>query len=168
MPPASRYHPWPVDEMAAAKERILEGVADGVPIRGILAAEGLPSMATLFRWLDDDAAFASRYARARDLSADALDARIEALVAKLEAGEIDAQAGRVAIDALKWQAANRRPKVYGERKTVDHNVNLFAAQVEALRSFSAPQLPPVPTMIDVTPEPAGDDLAHDQVADMLA
>jgi hypothetical protein len=30
-------------------------------------------------------------------------------------GEIDPQAGRVLIDALKWDAGKRKPKVYGDK-----------------------------------------------------
>ena len=59
-----------------------------------------------------------RYARARDASSDALEAEI--MEAARNVNRADANAQRVKIDALKWVAAKRAPKRFGERAQVDH------------------------------------------------
>jgi len=42
----------------------------------------------------------------------------------VEKGELEPNAGRVAIDALKWSASKLKPREYGDRSRVDMNAKL--------------------------------------------
>ncbi len=60
-----------------------------------------------------------QWALAREESADAYADRIASLI---EGGMPDAQVARVKIDALRWLAAKRNPRLYSDKTTLDVNV----------------------------------------------
>lgn len=53
-------------------DTILERIADGEYLRAICREEGMPSWRTIYAWLEDDEDLRTRFARARDLGADAI------------------------------------------------------------------------------------------------
>jgi hypothetical protein len=59
------------------------------------------------------------YARARQDAADTLADQIRELAGRVERGELEPNAGRVAIDALKWIASKLKPREYGDRAQLD-------------------------------------------------
>lgn len=70
--------------------------------------------------LRDDAVFLADYERAREASAD-WDADATADIReRMLAGKITPEQARVAIDQLKWAAAKRQPKKYGEKLDLNH------------------------------------------------
>ena len=77
----------------------------------------------VYRWLNDDSKFVQQYLEARKVSADRTAELIEDTAADLldknlpKDKRLDANAARVAIDALKWVAAVKNPVKYG--KTLD-------------------------------------------------
>lgn len=73
-------------------------------------------------WLKKNPEFAEEYARAHEDSADADAELIKDIQERVILGEIDPQAGRVAIDSLKWCAGKRKPKKYGDKLELDANV----------------------------------------------
>ena len=101
----------------ALAETILSRMANGESLRAICDDPGIPCIQTVLRWKDDPqhAAFASRYARAREAQAEFMDHRIlsEADGCTVE----NAAAVRVKIDAYKWRAAKLAPKTYGDKLT---------------------------------------------------
>ena len=105
----------------ALATEICRRIAEGQPLTKICKLEGMPHYATIMRWLDADSSFRERYARAREASADTLAHKIQDLAERVEAGKVDAHAGRVAIDAMKWIASKLKPKVYGERSHIEHS-----------------------------------------------
>lgn len=68
-----------------------------------------------FVWLAADDDLADQYVRARKAIAFKDEEEIEEIAQIVRAGEIDPQAARVAIDAKKWLAGKRHPKVYGDK-----------------------------------------------------
>ena len=98
-------------------ESICERIADGESLRRICEDDGMPSAESVRRWVRDDEAFRGQYARAREDQADADADDIGDIARDTLTGKYDPAAARVAIDALKWNAEKRRPKVYG--KSVD-------------------------------------------------
>jgi len=70
------------------------------------------------RWLadDQDGNRREQYARARDAQSDVIADEI-LMIADTEE---DAQKARVRIDARKWLAGKMKPKVYGDKQTVEH------------------------------------------------
>jgi hypothetical protein len=80
----------------------------------------IPSMATVMVWLNDDATFQERYARAREKQADIhADNLLE-----IADTEEDPNRARVRIDARKWAAGKRAPQKYGDRLTLDGDMTM--------------------------------------------
>lgn len=103
------------------KDAICEALASGDSLVKILRENGMPNYSTVMRWLGDDEAFRENYARAREAQGDAYADRIDDVADRVLSGEIDPQAARVAIDALKWSAGKRLPKKYGDKLGLDVN-----------------------------------------------
>lgn len=148
-PPAQR-HPggrpkvWTDERIATAQADIIEHVVNGRTIREICAMPDMPSVSTLFGWLDVHPEFAKQYARAREVAADMFEARVIEISEAAAAGSIEAAGARAAIDGFKWLAGKRKPKVYGERAdpNVAVSVNVTPGYVIDL-SGTAPDGPPV-------------------------
>jgi hypothetical protein len=114
-------------------DTICEQLAEGHSLRRICATKDLPHIATVFRWLEQNAAFREQYARARELQADTLadeildiadDGRNDKTVDEngIEVIDHDVIArSRLRVDARKWIASKLKPKVYSERSmtTID-------------------------------------------------
>ncbi len=71
---------------------------------------------TIFNWLSDPRrdAFRQHYTRARE---DQADAFADKIVEIIETNGMDPADKRVRMDALKWIAGKRKPKVYGDKVT---------------------------------------------------
>lgn len=91
--------------------KICEMVAQGKTLRQIQAETGW-SMGTLLNWTTKPEHL-EQYTRARESAADIFETDI--IEAAMCASPDSAAADRVKIDALKWVAARRAPKKYGER-----------------------------------------------------
>ncbi len=70
---------------------------------------------TFFGWLAADDELSEEYARARKAVSFKNEMEIEALAEMAARGEMPSDVARVAIDAKKWLAGKRNPKVYGDR-----------------------------------------------------
>lgn len=107
----------------ALANEILTRIADGESLRRVCADEGMPSRQLVLRWLWGESAeatefgFVAKYAKAREAQADHMDDLIldtaEACTAET------AQADRVKIAAYQWRAAKLKPKVYGDKQSVE-------------------------------------------------
>lgn len=98
-------------------EHICEHIAQGRALAS-WCRENSVSYPTVMRWLADDEAFQANYARAREASADADADAMSDLRDRVLSGEIDPQAARVAMDALKWSSGKRNPKRYGDKLAI--------------------------------------------------
>jgi len=111
-------------------DAICNRLAEGESLRSICKDEDQPSMATVFKWLNDFPAFSEQYARAREEQAEALADEITSIADEVgtrslvnEEGEevlvaFDATAvarNRLRIDARKWVASKLKPKKYGDK-----------------------------------------------------
>lgn len=113
-------------------DRILHGIAEGNSLVSILKEdEELPSYTTVMKWLRLYPEFAANYARAREDQADHDADKIGDIAERVVQGLVDPQAARVAIDAYKWAAGKRKPKVYGEKLAVGGS-----ADMEPIRTTS--------------------------------
>lgn len=106
-------------------DRILQGIAGGNSLVSILKEdEELPSYTTVMKWLRQNPEFAANYARAREDQADHDADKIGDIAERVVKGEVDPNAARVAIDAYKWAAGKRKPKVYGEKMMVGGSADM--------------------------------------------
>jgi len=101
----------------STKERILERMAQGASLNSICREDGMPSIASVFRWLDEDKAFQEKYARAINMRA---DVKFDELDDVSEEAAMAESAVRVAglrlkADNIKWQLARMNAKKYGEK-----------------------------------------------------
>lgn len=103
-------------------ERICQKIAEGNGIRRIGRLPGFPNWRTIMRWLANQGpefeAFRQQYARAREARADARFESIDQVLQDLKDKKIDAQAARVMVDAIKWQAGRENGKRYGDAVTI--------------------------------------------------
>lgn len=97
---------------------ICDRLACGESLRGICTDSNMPDRTTVNRWADQDEDFAASIARAREAQADYMDDRILEISEKILTGEIDPNAGRVAIAAFQWRAGKLKPKKYGDSMTL--------------------------------------------------
>lgn len=127
------------EQVAAHKATICGRIANGESLRQIADDKDMPAASTVFVWLNEDAAFAEQYARAREAQADAIfdeilliadDGRNDWMERK---DQEDANMGwrengealnrsRLRIDARKWMAGKLRPKKYGDKIELEHGV----------------------------------------------
>lgn len=112
------------------KAAICEAIASGDSLAKVLRGKGMPAYRTVMTWLSEDEAFQQNYARAREAQGDADADRIGDITDRVLSGEIDPQSAKVAIDALKWTAAKRLPKKYGDKLDLDLNGKVQIERVD--------------------------------------
>lgn len=116
---------------------ICERVAQGRSVASVSRDEDMPCHLTIWRWMNSDEEFCSRYARAIQARAMAHADGIDDLVDRAVRGEIPADVARVAIDAKKWTASRLLPKVYGDRTQIEATVNhTHTLHLEALKELA--------------------------------
>jgi len=124
--------PWEFDQTIA--DEICERLSKGQSLRkicGVGRDDFLPGQSTVFKWLDDNAAFAKQYARAREAQADTYVDQIidiadgkpvEETLVDAEVPESDPQRDRLRVDARKWVAGKLAPKKYGDKLDLAANL----------------------------------------------
>jgi hypothetical protein len=103
--------------------RICDEIAGGGKLAEICAAPGMPDKSTCYRWLGRHEDFAAMHGRARAARAVVRSDKIDEIIEGVLAGNIEPNAGRVAIDAHRWQASKEDPKGFGEKATLNVNAN---------------------------------------------
>jgi hypothetical protein len=104
-------------------EEICERIANGSSLLRLEKEDGFPSRTTMWKWIAATEERRAAYDQAREDRADYRVDLIDGIVAKLNNGTIEPNAGRVMIDAIKWQASKENRAVYGEQSRVDLNVS---------------------------------------------
>ena len=96
---------------------ILQGIADGKSLKTICKGEKMPSVTTVFNWLADEKykSFLERYTRAKADQAESMFERITEITELVREKELDPNAARVMIDAIKWQAGKLKPNKYSDK-----------------------------------------------------
>lgn len=123
----------PSDYTQDLADRMCAQLADGVSLRKVCDAEGMPDKATVFRWLRTIPEFRDQYTRAKEESADIL---AEEVLEIADEGSNDWMAtndadnpgyrfngeavarSRLRVDTRKWIASKLKPKKYGEKLAV--------------------------------------------------
>ncbi|MFI3903973.1 terminase small subunit protein [Ochrobactrum sp. S1502_03] len=111
------------------EEAIINGLMDGYSLVQICASDTMPNRRTILRWMEDDEAFATRCARAREIQADLMDDKIIQLIDDVNVE--NASAMRVKLSALQWRAAKLAPKKYGDKQEVEHTGQVIMIAPEA-------------------------------------
>jgi hypothetical protein len=107
----------PFDQDTA--KQICDMIESGMTLNAICQLPDIPSIPTVYKWLDNQPDFFQDYARARSKQADTF-----ADMVMTEAfNSHDAQIGRLRIDALKWTASKLAPKKYGDKVEIEQTGN---------------------------------------------
>lgn len=118
---------WTDERKAEVWDLLLVHITDGGSLDAFCERGDMPSKQTVYQWIRGCPAFADEYARAREIQGDSYADQVADAARKVLKGDLDAQAGRTAIDALKWLAGKRKPKVYGDRIDLNHSGNVGVA-----------------------------------------
>jgi len=103
-------------------QEICTRIASGESLRSICLDEHIPAKSTVLLWVvNNNNGFSDQYRAAREAAGyshadEALDLRHQVL-----SGQIDAQAAKVALDALKWGAERMAPKAHSPRVQQEHS-----------------------------------------------
>ncbi len=118
-------------------DKICEQLADGMSLRSVCKAEGMPDKSTIFNWFRTRPEFLDQYTRAKEESADALsDEMVD--IADDKTGY--PQRDRRRSDTRKWLSSKLKPKKYGEKVDVEHGASKHFAEV-VIRAISATRPP---------------------------
>nr|DAJ13047.1 MAG TPA: terminase small subunit [Siphoviridae sp. ctDju21]DAJ70609.1 MAG TPA: terminase small subunit [Caudoviricetes sp.] len=100
-------------------EKICEQLSNGMSLRAICTASGMPARGTVYRWLNEHIDFQDQYARARDKQADYFAEEIIEIADSVEAESASVAKAKLQIDARKWAASKIAPKKYGDKSEID-------------------------------------------------
>ena len=135
----------------AVGEEFCKRIAMGRSLRSVCDDDDMPSADTVLKWNRVRAEFAERYAQAREDRGMSYGDKIGDMVDKVLSGEYPPDVARVAIDALKWTAARLAPKQYGDKQTVDINVDMGKTAASVLMELSNRANQIEHNVIDITP-----------------
>ncbi len=101
-------------------DKVCDLISEGKSMRQIGRMEDMPDRGTLLRWEEEITEFAAKCARARIRQADYF---VEETIEIADDPELDPHDKKVRIAARQWAASKREPKKYGDRQTIEHEVN---------------------------------------------
>lgn len=107
---------WPIE----VREVILERIAKGESLRSVCRDKDMPDDSAVYRWLEADKEFATKYASARAIQADRIVDDFHDLEEQVLTGDIKPDAAKVVLWSRQWRAAKLRPKVYGDKVEHEH------------------------------------------------
>jgi hypothetical protein len=114
------------------RQAILDRLAEGESLRAVCASEGMPGKSTVMEWLDADADFRTKYARAREAQADVLFEGMADIEDKVMCGELKPDAARVVLDSQRWRAEKLKPKAYGAKLDLNHSGSVKFERIECV------------------------------------
>lgn len=129
----SAQAPKPAEYSLELAEAICSRIAQGESLREICNGKGMPSPALVCKWAATIESFREQYARAREQQGDSDADRVTEVANQVLTGKLDPNAARVAIDALKWSAAKRKPKVYGDKVEVTGRMTLESLVLASMK-----------------------------------
>lgn len=92
-------------------ELICRRLANGESLRQICEEKDMPDRGTVFGWCEKDADFAAKYARAREMQADANADECQFIADT----DPDPARARVRVGTRQWLAERMKPKKYGNK-----------------------------------------------------
>lgn len=130
----------PSDYLPEVAADICSLLAEGESLRKVCDRPGMPSKASVFRWLAEHQEFRDQYAKATETRADAIfEEMFDIADTVLEEAAAVGKA-RLRIDTRKWALARMNPKKYGDK--VSQDIDLKS---------SDGSMTPKPTVIQLLP-----------------
>ena len=118
---------------------------EGMSARQVGKMPDMPSYESFHVLKSRDAEIDRRYHEAMESRATAIDDEIDDIIRQVATGEMDYNAGRLAVDTMKWRMTKLYPRFYGDnqRVEVEHKTNFVdelkkvAAKVEQQKLVEA-------------------------------
>lgn len=118
---------------------------EGMSARQVGKMPDMPSYESFHVLKSRDAEIDRRYHEAMEARATAIDDEIDDIIKQVATGEMDYNAGRLAVDTMKWRMTKLYPRFYGDnqRVEVEHKTNFVdelkkvAAKVEQQKLVEA-------------------------------
>lgn len=108
---------------ASIQDDICNLVAQDKSLRQIEAIPGMPTRETVRAWLRDDPAFLAKYARAKDIQADAVFERMGEIEEQTLSGVVEPAAARAVLGSMQWRADKLAPRRYGNKLELSGNAD---------------------------------------------
>lgn len=105
----------PTDYTDQIAEQICDLIMVGKSLRTICSDEIMPDRSSIYRWLNANAGFATKYAHARAMQADYLFDEMAEIEDDTQNQRLDPAAARAILGSKQWRAAKLAPKKYGDR-----------------------------------------------------
>lgn len=137
---------------------ICQQLAEGVSLRTVCKAEGMPDASTVFSWMRTNEEFLKQYARAKQESADAMaedildiaddgsndwETRTNGSGEDYEVPNNEAlQRSRLRVDTRKWLMAKMKPKKYADKLDLTSDGEPLKVTVVAYANPTTPQVQP--------------------------
>jgi hypothetical protein len=127
-------------------EEYLKRIAiDGMSARAVGKMKDMPSYESFHYLKSRDAEIDRRYHEAMEARATAIDDEIDDVIKAVATGEMDYNAGKLAVDTMKWRMTKLYPRFYGDnqRIEVEHKTSFVdelkkvAAKVEEQKMLEA-------------------------------
>ena len=112
-----------------AADLICAALAEGKTMAQACAPEVCPARSTVYYWMEQNDAFRSRIARAREIGQDATVDDCREIVDN--ATPEDWQVARLRVWHRQWEAAKRAPKQFGEKITQEHTGEIVTHVIKA-------------------------------------
>tara|TARA_B100001939_G_scaffold333214_1_gene332963 strand:- start:1091 stop:1618 length:528 start_codon:yes stop_codon:yes gene_type:complete len=117
-------------------EEYLKRIAiDGMSARAVGKMKDMPSYESFHYLKSRDAEVDRRYHEAMESRATAIDDEIDDVIKAVATGEMDYNAGRLAVDTMKWRMTKLYPRFYGDNQRVE--VEHKASFVDELKRVAA-------------------------------
>lgn len=119
-------------------EKVCSAIADGKTIRAAAKLPGMPSKASIFRWLREHEEFQKLYEVATDERADAMIDEIVEIADNCKTDADSIRKAKLRIWARVEQAQKMKPKKYGQKMELSGNGPAGSIVVEIVRHGAQP------------------------------
>jgi len=92
---------------------------EGMSARQVGKMPDMPSYESFHVLKSRDAEIDRRYHEAMEARATAIDDEIDDIIKQVATGELDYNAGRLAVDTMKWRMTKLYPRFYGDNQRVE-------------------------------------------------
>lgn len=154
---------WTPSQIEITFRKILRLIEDGTPVRQILGTKGMPTRRRFYDWIEDDEKMRERYARAKEIAAEAIfDEMVEIARTPLDGKTVErGPKGKTVkigdmlghrtllINTLKWRLMKEAPKRFGEK--LDVTSDNAAINLPAIVGMSIKNTKPANDSDDQTP-----------------
>ena len=114
----------PTKYSAEIAEQICEAIAGGSGLKTICDQDAMPSMRTVFNWLNVDADHEEFLHMYEDARRQQQEYRADEIVKLSDGPENDTNRARLMVDTRKWLMSKLMPRKYGDSTRIDGTLDI--------------------------------------------